>query len=107
MAFAGQRLLVLVFAQDVLVEFHFGLAQRFDEGLEVPRIIGHFVGDVVGVDIDSDRSDKFIAFPVDRDCRALEHAGADIAFVIELALLAHFVRLSPPRGSVEPPTRGF
>jgi len=59
--FAGKRLLVLVPAQDVLIQFHVGLAQVADEGLKAVLMFEHFLGKIVDVYIDTDRPHQSVA----------------------------------------------
>src|SRR5262245_47506504 len=89
---SGESLLILVLAQDVLVERHIGLVIGPEE-LRNPIGGGEdMVLDVVDVDIDADRADNAKLLSQDGDCRAFEFPRADVQLIIELVL----AQIHPP-----------
>ena len=84
MAFAFQRLLVFVAAENVFVELHLGAAEGLEEVLHLLGVVHHFFGEIIGIDVDADGADDTVFFPDDRDRGALELSGADVQLVIEL-----------------------
>src|SRR5438552_697690 len=83
MALTFQRLRVFVLAQDILVELYIGAKKVLEPRLDSVLISQHFLGDVIGVDVDTDgaNNSKFPSFDGDR--RAFEFSRPDVQLVIQ------------------------
>ena len=78
MALAFQRLLIFIPTEDVFVELHVGAAEGLEEIPHLLRVVHHFLGEVVGIDIDADGAHDAVFLPDDRDRGAFEFPGADV-----------------------------
>ena len=87
MALAFQRLRVFVLAQDILIELHVGPKKVLEPRLNSLSILQHFLGDVIGVDVDTDRANdsKFLSFDGDR--RTFEFSRANFQLIIQFFLV--------------------
>lgn len=84
MALAFQSLLIFVAAEDVFIKLHVGAAKGLKEIPHLLRVVHHFLGEVIRIDVEADGADDAVFLPDDRDRGAFELPGADIQLAIEL-----------------------
>src|ERR1700757_348068 len=93
MALALQRLRVFVLAQDILIELHVGPKEILEPCLNSLSISEHFLGDIIGVDVDTDRANDSKLFSFNWDRRAFEFSRADVQLVIQFVLVKELTLL--------------
>jgi hypothetical protein len=72
MAFSFQRFRVFVFAQNILIKLHIFSKKIPEPGFDSLSILEHFLGDVISVDVDTDRADDSEFLSLDWNCCAFE-----------------------------------
>src|SRR5207249_8063977 len=82
-----------VLAQDILIELHVGSKKVLEPCFNSLSISQHFLGDVIGVDVDTDRANdsKLLSFNWDR--RAFEFSRSDVQLVIQFVFVKELTLL--------------
>jgi len=78
MALAFERLRVFVFAQNIFVELHLRSTKVLEKRLDTFLAPHYFVGQIIDIDIDADRTHDPEFLARNRDGRALEFPRTDI-----------------------------
>ena len=79
------RLCVFVLAQNIFIELHVGSKKVLEPRLDSLSILQHFLADVIGIDINTNRADDSEFFSFDRDRGAFEFSSADVQLVVRLS----------------------
>src|SRR4029077_1620629 len=71
----------------IFVELRISVEKVSEPRLDPLSVFEYFLGDVIGVDIDTDCTHDSIFFAIHRDCCAFEFARSNVQFVIQLLLV--------------------
>ena len=93
MALAFHRFGVLVLAKDVFIRLHIGTTKIFEPRFDPFFTLNHFFSEIVGVDVNANRTDNSKFLSHNGNGRALELPRTNTQLIVQLVLLQELTLL--------------